>query len=62
MVRVSHIMPALNLALLGLGRIWSFVLGFRSLVARLVKEGEQRERKNFWQWNVNSLRISAPQW
>ena len=43
---------------IGLGRIWSFVLGFRSFVARLVpfkRESEQRGRI-FWQrkvWNAN---------
>ena len=46
---------------IGLGRIWSFVLGFRSLVARLApfkRESEQRGRF-FWQRKVW---ISAPQW
>ena len=51
---------------IGLGRIWSFVLGFRSLVARLVpfEEGEQNLRaKTFLAMeSVSSLRISAPPW
>ena len=44
---------------IGLGKIWSFVLGFRSLVARLVpfeRGGTKPEalcgRTNFWQWKV----------
>ena len=50
---------------IGLGRIWSFVLGFRSLVARLVpfqRGGTKREKKFLAMESVNSLRISAPQW
>ena len=62
---------------IGLGRIWSFVLGFRSLVARLApfkRERErvgtnraklQRERKcsiTNCSESGKSLRISAPQW
>ena len=46
---------------MGLGRIWSFVSGFRSLVARLApfkRESEHRGRI-FWQRRVW---ISAPQW
>ena len=46
---------------IGLGRIWSIVLGFRSLVARLApfkRESEQRGRI-FWQRKVWT---SAPQW
>ena len=48
-----------------LGKIWSFVLGFRSLVARLVpfkRESEQWGRIFLATESVNSLRISAPQW
>ena len=51
---------------IGLGRIWSFVLGFRSLVARLVpfEEGKQslRAKQFLAMESVNSLRISAPPW
>ena len=48
-----------------LGRIWSFVLGFRSLVARLVpfeRGGTKWAKKILAMESVNSLRISAPQW
>ena len=51
---------------IGLGRIWSFVLGCRSLVAGLVpfERGEQslRAKKFLAMESVNSLRISAPPW
>ena len=51
---------------IGLGRILSFVLGFPSLVARLVpfERGEQslRAKKFLAMESVNSLRISAPPW
>ena len=50
---------------IGLGRIWSFVLGFRSLVARLVpfeRGGTKRVKTFLAMESVNSLRISAPQW
>ena len=51
---------------IGLGRIWSFVLGFRSLVARLVpciwKRGTKKANKVLAMESVHSLRISAPQW
>ena len=48
---------------IGLGRIWSFVLGFRSLVARLApfkreRESEQRGRI-FWQRKVWTANFSA---
>ena len=46
---------------IGLGRIWSFVLGFRSLVAWLApfkRESEQRGRM-FWQWKVWTANFSA---
>ena len=50
---------------IGLGRIWSLVLGFRSLVVRLVpfeRGGTKRAKKFLAMESVNSLRISAPQW
>ena len=51
---------------IGLGRIWSFVLGFRPLVARLVpfeRGGTKPEgEKTLAMESVNSLRISAPPW
>ena len=51
---------------IGLGRIWSFVLGFRSLVARLApfkRETESRNKEGEFFGNVKcELRISAPQW
>ena len=50
---------------IGLGRIWSFVLGFRSLVERLVpfgRGGTKRVEEFLAMESVNSLRISAPQW
>ena len=52
---------------IGLGKIWSLVLGFRSLVARLVpfERGGNKAwgRKIFLAMeSVNSLRISAPPW
>ena len=39
---------------IGLGRIWSIVLGFdhSSRGSCYLKEGEQRGRSNFWQWKV----------
>ena len=46
---------------IGLGRIWSFVFGFRSLVARLTpfkRESEQRGRI-FWQRKVWTANFSA---
>ena len=46
---------------IGLGRIWSFVLGFRSLVSRLAafkRESEQRGRI-FWQRKVWTANFSA---
>ena len=50
---------------IGLGRIWSFVLGFRSLVARLVpfeRGGTKRAKRFLAMESVNSLQFSAPQW
>ena len=50
---------------IGLGRIWSFVLGFRPLVARLApfeRVGTKKAKKILATESVNSLRISAPQW
>ena len=50
---------------IGLGRIWSFVLGFRSLVAQLALfewVGTKRAKKILATESVNPLRISAPQW
>ena len=60
-----NIGSASALPIIGLGRIWSFVLGFRSLVARLVpfeRGGTTRATKCLAMESVNSLRISAPQW
>ena len=39
-----------------MGRIWSFVLGFRSLVARLVpfERGGTKGAKKIWQWKVRT--------
>ena len=53
------------LPIIALGRIWSFVLGFRSVVARLVpfeRGGTKRAKNVLAMESVNSLRISAPQW
>ena len=46
----------------GLGRIWSFVSSFRSLVARLAPFERFGTKRSFGNGSVNSLRISAPQW
>ena len=49
---------------IGLGRIWSFVLAFRSLVARLApfeRVGTKRAKKFLATESVSPLRISAPQ-
>ena len=47
---------------IGLGRIWSFVFGFWSLVARLVSFERGGTKPEGEMESVNSLRISAPPW
>ena len=65
MYLTHNIGSASALPIIGLARIWSFVLGFRSLVVRLVpieRGGTKRAKKFLAMESVNSLRISAPQW
>ena len=55
---------AYALPIIGPGRIWSFVLGFRSLIARLApfeRVGTKRAKHFLATESVNPLRISAPQ-
>ena len=55
----------------GLGRIWSFVWGFRSLIVRLVpfERGGTKRAKNFWQYgkcelieNFSATMVTSPWW
>ena len=64
-INLVHFFDGKNNCKIGLGGIWSFVLGFRSLVARLVpfeRGGTKRAKKILATESVNSLRFSAPQW